>query len=199
MKRRTAIKNTIVGAGTVGLAATLSTILQSCKQEPTNSLSWEPKFLNKDQAELISALVDTVLPRTETPGGIDVGVDVFLDAVFDQLYTEEGKADLIREMEAFDQKCIESDGKRFAELNAEEKESILMLAELNSPLINDGVWGVTVGQQEPVGFYRSLKSTMIWAYCSSEVIGSKYLQYDPIPGDYQPCLPLSDVGGVWSL
>ncbi len=58
----------------------------------------------------------------------------------------------------------------------------------------------TDGEQEPVGFYRQLKSMALWGYFSSEEIGMKHLNYDPIPGEYRGCIPLDEVGGKnWSL
>ncbi len=39
----------------------------------------------------------------------------------------------------------------------------------------------------------------IWAYFTSEEIGENVLSYDPIPGKYEPCKPLSEVGNKWSL
>ena len=72
-------------------------------------------------------------------------------------------------------------------------------AEAETATFNRGVWGTAVGEQKPVGFYRQLKSQALWAYFSSEEIGKNVLNYDPIPGEYLGCNPVSDVGKVWSL
>jgi hypothetical protein len=68
-----------------------------------------------------------------------------------------------------------------------------------SPKFAPKVWGTGVGPQEPVGFYRDLKSAVLYAYFSSEEIGKNVLSYDPIPGEYRGCMPLSEVGNTWSL
>ena len=72
-------------------------------------------------------------------------------------------------------------------------------AEENSGQFGSGVWGTTVGNPEPVTFYRSLKSTALWGYFTSQEIGENVLNYDPIPGGYNGCIPLSEVGNKWSL
>ena len=197
MNRRDALKNTALLGGTAALSTSLLGLLQSCQAQPR--LDWEPQFLSTDQAQLVSALVDTIIPTTDTPGALDVNVDVFIDLVFHKMYDETGQKQVIAEMEAFDEGCKTKFGKTFADLGAEQKKTILQEAEASSPKSGRGVWGMTVEQTEPVGFYRSLKSLAVWGYCSSEEIGKNVLNYDPIPGPYQGCVPLSDVGKVYSL
>jgi hypothetical protein len=36
-------------------------------------------------------------------------------------------------------------------------------------------------------------------YYSSEQIGKEVLVFDPIPGGYKPCIPLSEVGNAWTI
>lgn len=197
MNRREALKNTALLGGTAVVSTSLLTLLQSCQQQPR--LGWQPQFLNVNHAQLISSLVDTMLPATDTPGGLDVKVDLFIDLVFAKTMEEEAKKQKVAEMDEFNEMCAARFGKVFHQLDADQKKTILQDEESNSPTFNGGVWGTAVGEQEPVGFYRSLKSMAIWAYCSSEEIGKNVLNYDPIPGPFKGCIPFSDVGKVWSL
>lgn len=193
MKRREAIK--------MGSAALLSTsflyLLESCKSQTRTE--WNPVFLSNDHALLVSSLVDTILPKTNTPGGLDVKADMFLDLVFKKMYTPEAQKALMADMKAFNETCISKYGKVFHQLNATQKEACLRDEEKSSPKFAGQVWGTAVGPQQPVGFYRSIKSMSIWAYCTSEAIGKNVLNYDPLPGAYQGCIPMTDVGKVWSL
>ncbi|MFK7843690.1 MAG: gluconate 2-dehydrogenase subunit 3 family protein [Rhodothermales bacterium] len=197
MNRREALKSTALLGGTAVVSTSLLTLLQSCQQQPR--LGWQPQFLSVDHAQLISSLVDTMLPTTDTPGGLDVKVDLFIDLVFAKTMEEEAKKQKVAEMDEFNEMCAARFGKVFHQLDADQKKTILQDEESNSPTFNGGVWGTAVGEQEPVGFYRSLKSMAIWAYCSSEEIGKNVLNYDPIPGPFKGCIPFSDVGKVWSL
>jgi len=197
MNRREAIKNTALFGGASILTGSLFSILQSCKSEPR--LSWQPSFLKADQAQLISALVDTVLPKTATPGGLDMKVDIFMDTVFAKLYNAEGQKALLADMAQFDDRCKSKFSKPFAELDKAQRTEFLKTEEASSPKYNGKVWGTAVGEQKPVGFYRSMKSLMLWGYFSSEEVGLKVLNYDPVPGDYLGCVPMKEVGRVWSL
>ncbi|MEM9824653.1 MAG: gluconate 2-dehydrogenase subunit 3 family protein [Bacteroidota bacterium] len=197
MNRREALKKTGLLGGAALLSTALITLLDSCQTQ--ERLTWEPQFLNIDQAQLITALVDTILPKTDTPGALDVKVDIFLDLVFAKMYDQQAQQQLVKEMDQFSQTCQKKFGKDFYRLDAKQRTAILEAEEANAPKFARKVWGRPVEKQEPVGFYRSIKSMAIWAYCTSEEVGKNVLQYDPIPGDYQGCIPFAEVGKVWSL
>ncbi|MFD2201714.1 gluconate 2-dehydrogenase subunit 3 family protein [Shivajiella indica] len=197
MNRRNALRKTALLASSAVAAPSLFSLLQSCKQQ--NRLEWTPQFLNEDQARFISSFVDTLLPRTSTPGALDVKTDIFLDLVFAKTYDTKAQEHVAAQIDKFNADCKASHGKIFADLNEEDKKAILQKAESESGKFNPSVWGTAVGKQEPVGFYRSLKSMAIWGYFSSEEIGLNHLSYDPVPGEYKGCIPLSDVGNTWSL
>lgn len=197
MERREALKNVALWGGSAIVGTSLLSLLQSCQQQPR--INWKPTFLNESQAEFISSLVDTLLPKTQTPGALDMKVDIFIDAVANKLFDEAGQKSMTDGIEKFDGDCKERFGKRFVDLDSKEKAEILKAAEANSGKYNGQVWGTAVGTQQPVGFYRSVKSLAIWGYFSSKEIGLNYLNYDPIPGDYKGCIPLAEIGNSWSL
>ncbi len=198
MDRRTALRRTTLLAGTVLGAPSLAALLQACAKQ--DRLTWEPQFLGTDHARFVSAFVDFLLPPTSTPGGLAVKVDIFLDLVFARLYDKTGQQRVVSEIEAFNARCRERFGRDLVDLNASEKADVFRTAEAASATFNPSVWGTAVGKQEPVGFYRQLKSAALWGYFSSEEIGKHHLNYDPIPGEFRGCIPLDDVGGKsWSL
>ncbi len=197
MNRRNALRKTAILAGTATVAPSLLSLLQSCKEQ--SRLNWQPVFLSEDQARFISAFVDTILPKTETPGALDVKTDIFIDLVYAKVYDKKAQENVVAEIEKFNATCKERFGDVFADLSPEDKAAMLKAADAESGKFNGNVWGTAVGKQEPVGFYRSLKSMTLSGYFSSEEIGKNYLSYDPIPGEYLGCIPLSDVGNSWSL
>lgn len=197
MDRRNALKKTGLLAGATIAMPSILSLLQSCKNEPR--LDWQPLFFTIDEANTIASIVDMILPRTNTPGALDVKVDMFIDKVIAKTYAEEGQEHMRAEIRTFNERCTKDFGAVFTGLSAEERTAFLKSEEKSSGKFNRGVWGKTVGDQEPIGFYRSLKSTAIWAYMTSEEIGKNVLNYDPVPGNYEPCVPVSEVGNKWSL
>ena len=197
MNRRSALKKASVLAGSAVAIPSFFSLLQSCKSE--NRLGWQPLFFTETEAKTIAAILDMILPRTDTPGALDVKSDIFIDKVIAKTYIEEAQAKMRSEIAAFNSECEKSFGNTFAELNPSDKEKVLQAAEANSGKFSPGVWGTPVGKQETIGFYRSIKSMAIWAYFTSEEIGKNVLAYDPIPGTYEPCMPLSEGQNRWSL
>ncbi|MER3376594.1 MAG: gluconate 2-dehydrogenase subunit 3 family protein [Allomuricauda sp.] len=197
MDRRKALQKTGLFAGATLMMPTMLSILQSCKEE--KRLDWQPEFFTEDEAKTVSLLVDMILPRTDTPGALDVKSDIFMDKVIARTYDAEGQENMRSEIAAFNANCMDKYGAVFIDLDESDRIAVLKEAEANSGKFNPGVWGTAVGEQEPIGFYRGLKSMAIWAYFTSEEMGKNVLSYDPIPGNYEPCKPVSEVGNRWSL
>jgi len=197
MKRREALKNTALLGGTAVFSTALVTLWQACKEQPR--LSWEPRFLSTEHAHLVTSLVDTILPTTDTPGGLDVKVDIMIDLMIDQVYDEATQEKLVAAMDQFNDQCVSKFGKVYYQLDGDQQKAMLQEAEDTDPKFGYSIWGYGVGEQKPIGFYRSFKSMAVMAYCTSEEIGKNVLNYDPVPGKYIGCLPFSEVGSVWSL
>jgi len=198
MDRREALKNTALLTGGILAGPSLLSLLQSCTK--VSRLDWQPLFLNEDQALFISAFVDTILPATDTPGALDVNVDVFIDLFFEKSYDEEAQQQVRNELDQLNAKAEQNYGASFTDLNSEDRKQSLLDQEQDGGKFRKSVWGTAVGDQEkPPGFYKSLKSLTLWAYFNSEKVGEEILVYDPIPGVYKGCIPLSDVGNSWSL
>lgn len=173
---------------------TLASVLQSCSTQ--GPLGWQPVFLNEPEARFISAFVGTLLPATDTPGGLDVKVDVFLDLVYGRVYDETGQEHVRASIAELNQECIDAYGTKLPELSEADRSAQFQKWEENTATFNSGIWGTSVGEQKPVGFYRQLKSSALWGYFTSEEIGKNVLRYDPIPGSFEGCAPLD--GKLWS-
>ena len=197
MKRRDALKNTLVGIGSAAAVPSLLSLLQSCESTPR--VSWQPKFLDNEQALFITQIVDAWLPATETPGALDVKVDIFIDLVFAELFDADAQKMVSEQIGSLNTECQEQFSNSFIDLSSEEKEEYMMMNEKRSGKFNSSVWGTAVGEQQDVSFYLTLKSMALWGYFTSEEIGKNHLNYDPIPGEYRGCIPLSEVGNAWSL
>ena len=197
MDRRSALRKTSLFAGATVIMPSILSMLQSCKE--VSRIDYNPEFFSLEEAGFLAAFVDTSLPKTSTPGALDVNADVFIDKVVANVYDKKGQEDFKANISKFNDEAKSAYGKPFSELSKEDKNAFLSVKEKEGGKFNSGVWGTAVGEQEPVSFYRSLKSTVLWAYFSSEEIGKNVLSYDPIPGAYLGCIPLEEVGNKWSL
>ena len=200
MTRRHLLRALPALTGGAALApATLTALLQGCAREDRRT--WQPAYLSAEEADFLTAYVDTLLPRTDTPGGLDVGVDVFIDKVLALTTADPAAPSPLRDgIRDFDADATTAYGRRLAELDEAERGELFAAAEERSARYNPQVWGTTVGEEPPIDFYRSLKSMVLWGYLSSEEIGLNVLNYDPVPGGYDGDISLESVGGrAWSL
>lgn len=197
MERREALRLSaaFMGYGLSGLV--FSGMLNGCKVD--SSLAWEPVFFTKEQAIIIGEFAEHLLPKTTTPGAKDVLVDRFLDQLIGTTYDAKGKDDFNKELTAFQQRCQEHYGKGFETCSKEERDAIFAKEEETDFTPAVYLWGNKIKEEGTVSFYRQLKGLVLFGYFSSEEIGEKVLNYDPVPGTFIGCTSLEEIGNSWSL
>lgn len=197
MDRRHALKNTALWAG-IGLTGTaISTIFQSCQAE--NVLDWQPQFFTPSQAPTLSALTEVILPRTGTPGALDLKVPIFVDRMFHLALSPEDQEHVRKGYEIFEKTTGDMFGKDFPDLSLEKQIKVVEKIASQSNRFNPSIWGSTIGKQAPLDFFRRVKQFTLIGFYTSEEIGTKVLVYDPVPGEYKPCIPVQEVGNAWTL
>jgi len=126
-------------------------MLQSCASEDRRS--WQPAYFTNEEADFLSTYVDTLLPRTETPGGLDVGVDVFIDKLMAATVSNaNGDSPLRTGIREFEASAKTAHGKSFAQLDLNQRGELFSAAEERSPRYNPQVWGTAVGEEPPIDF-----------------------------------------------
>src|ERR1041385_5977234 len=85
MKRREALQRAALVLGYTISAPLAAAVLNGCKAKP--DITFVPKFFSEEQARLVSALSETILPGTNTPGAIDAGVPGFIDDMVGTVYS----------------------------------------------------------------------------------------------------------------
>src|SRR5438270_1269845 len=84
-------------------------------------------FLTQTELDWLKALVDTIIPRTDTPGASDAGVPVFIDR---RLAVNPGLAELFRGgMKALDDEARAQFGAAFPALSAPQQIAFLTSRE----------------------------------------------------------------------
>lgn len=211
MDRRTALKYTSLVLGYSVSGMTVSAILSGCQPEPTSDFT--PQFFSADQFSTIQKIVHQILPPTETPGGLDVLVDRFVDEAIHLNFTDAQKQFFQEELAAFEADAEGTYGKTYAKCSDEEQIALLEKWAKKADEEMEKRWdSYDPGQPDnyprasnpapepiPTSLFRQMKELCLAGYFTSELIGEEVLSYDPIPGSYEPCKPLSEVGNVWSL
>ena len=137
--------------------------------------------LTSAQATIVSAIADRILPRTDTPGAADVGVPAFIDLLYSQYMSDAERQTLTKGLDQVDAAAKSAHRASFVTLSTDRQDDVLR-----------GIARAEEGQDQ--GFFRLIRSATVLGYFTSEPIGKNVLHYDPVPGRYDSCIPIDEVG-----
>jgi len=155
------------------LAPTILTVLQSCQEQVLNTR--DLMVLNDEQDDLIKAIADTILPRTESPSASDVKVDIFMDLLLQDVFEDEVKQKFLQGLSQFDVDCQSVTGHRFVDLI--ESDKYTYLEKVDKEIMEQEY-------DDLVPFYYTFKHLTITIYFTTEQGVKQNLNYNPIPGSY---------------
>jgi len=196
MNRREVLKSSSLFFGYAVSASALSSLFTSCSNEKT--IDWKPVFFDNHQALTVAEITECILPKTSTPGAKDLKIDRFVDTMLKDLLTDEEQKDFIKGLESLDDACKEQQGKNFIECTPEQQKAFLLKLDKESKKLPPSVWGIRLSAPSPTPFYRRLKELTLLGYFTSKEIGEKVLGFDPLPGGFIACMPLTPGMKAWN-
>ena len=137
------------------------------------------RALSATQLEQVRALADAILPRTDTPGALDVGAPEFVDLLLAEWYPEDERKRLLAGLDALDARCREKHGRPFAELDSPGRNAFLATV--------DGVRGPS---GSPEDTYTRIKEQLVFGFFTSQPIAELTRTMPIIPGRFDGCVPL---------
>ena len=211
MERRKAIKNLGLSLGFVVSTPTILSILQSCKN---NVEPWVPVFFNIEEGVVLEKLVDIIIPKTDTPGALDVNVPKFIDAFINETFETEEKTDIKTQLSLLLNTIKTKYNQNIDDVSYENYDDLLASyfkiddekltrwekqIEAYKASENKNVSGYEDALQFDI--INNIRSMSVFAFKTSKLVGEKVLAYDPIPGTYIPCGNLEELTGgkAWSL
>lgn len=177
MNRREMLKYTALLTGAAVSAPFATAFLSGCTSKTIDS---ELLFFEVNQFDLLTKISDTILPRTDSPSASDVHVPQTVDSMLGLVFDDDFKTVFRNqwdELEAF------LAAQNFQQLDQTGRVELLSNLE-TSP--DDEIANAKMA-------FRELKQQVIAYYLNTEEVGTQFLNYLPIPGEYQPCISLKDV------
>ena len=175
INRREAIRRAAILAG-VALSPALVTFVADAQPAATKT------YLTPAQAGLAGAAVDRILPRTDSPGAVDVGVPAFLDRFYGEFMTDDERRLLIAGLDAIEAAAKAAHAGSFAGLTSAQQDAVLSAV-------------ATAQQDQNPSSFGLIRSTTLLGYFSSEQVAKEVLNYDPVPGGFDACMPLDQARG----
>lgn len=182
LTRREAIRRTATLLGLTLSPAWLDALVAA----PAAAATAKPAHLNAAQFATAGAVAERLLPRTDTPGASDVGVPAFIDRIVGGFMSDTEKATLLAGLADLDARSQRAHGKAFAALDAAAQDALLRTVAAES-------------QRKEKTFFHLIRDLTLIGYFTSEEVGRNVTNFEPIPGRFEPCIPLSEVGNrAWT-
>jgi hypothetical protein len=212
MNRREAIQRAALLVGGTISVPTILSVLESCARKA--GPDWKPAALSGEELAVVSTVADILLPRTDTPGALDVGVPAFIDTLLKEAYLPEERSHFLEGLREFDAAARRSAGKPFVELDpqaqrllvqqfqeaavaearaAQDREQEEVVRELKSaePLAQRTELAPATRKRP---FILTTRQLTLLGFFTSRPGATEVLQYAPIPGAYHGCLPVGQAG-----
>lgn len=186
MDRREALRRTALLMGGALSAPSILGIMQGCTAKP--EINWKPEFLSMEQAETITRLADIIIPKTDTPGAVDVGVPGFIDRMLRDVYSKDDQDTFFKGLAEFEQHVSTKTGSSFSQLDEEEQEAVVLSVH------EEAITAAREAGSAPRPFLLKVKELTMLGFFTSEVGATQVLQYAPVPGAYKGCVPLTEAG-----
>lgn len=188
MDRRDALRRISYALGGIASTPLASALLGGCQTPTSDELAtYEYATLDTGQQDLLAALVDEIIPATDTPGASEAGVPQFIDKLLSDWYEPEDRDAFLAGLATVDPRAA---GGSFVGLAEEARTALVteMDAEAYEPR----------DEGEPTPFFRQLKELTLSGYYTSEIGATEELRWLAAPGRYEADIPLSEVGRAWA-
>jgi gluconate 2-dehydrogenase gamma chain len=213
--RRELLKKMSLSMGGLVSVTTIAAVVSGCEKPVTVDLSipWEPTYFDKTEAAIIHALADIVLPATETPGATEAGTPQLTEQIVQDVFEENEQAKFKLGFSSLGSICQSVYKQKFLELGSSERIEVATLLNLANTARTtsdkqrvdqfvDKLNGDTSISHEIIesakGFFAVCKELTVLNYYRSEVGATQELHYLPIPGAFDGCAPMENIGKTWA-
>ena len=196
MDRRELLYRASMLLGGVITASAASGILAGCTTTPDGTGEVKTGFLTAEETATVIAMAEQIIPRTDTPGALDVGVPAFIDRMLAGYYTDKERGIVRAGLASANADAAKLRGKPFAQLTVDEQVALMRQydkSQFDQTRANANVQGAAPHH------FRLIKELTIIGFCTSEAGATKLMRYEQSPGPFRGDVPLRDVGKVWAL
>jgi len=154
-------------------------------------------YLEASVFALLSAVADTILPRTETPGAVDVRVPAKLDALLANWASGERRYALTQSLRRIEALAQEKTGISFAGLSPDQRKELLVPHDIaafkavpDTRKLNP-IEALMAGPAVADPGYAKLKELIAVLYYYSEEALTSELTYEHSPGGWTPSIKVT--------
>jgi hypothetical protein len=161
--------------------------------------SYSLRTLNPHQNDTVVAMIDQIIPATDTPGAKAARVNEFIDVILTEWATEEERRNFLDGLEDVDKQSNTLFGKEFA--SAAPAQQLVLLRSMDEAAdvartrekVEKGppIWEPEGRNTQMQGdFFTVFKNMTLHGYYTSEVGFTQELKLQIIPAEHHGCAPL---------
>ncbi len=212
MDRRKVLKKIGYGSGAIIVSPQILNMLNSCQSSENKNL---PIFFNKIQFQIISKIMELIIPKTDIPGSTELMLPEFLDNYIDVVMSQSDKDNLSKGINNFIKLILTETSKNQSNqintidiniqlkkyLKANDSQIERWQKTQEHPLSKPMEGFPESLESEVYNFLTQIRSLTLNAFRLNKYVAEKVLAYDPIPGKLKGCVDLNQTTGGkrWSL
>jgi glucoside 3-dehydrogenase (cytochrome c) hitch-hiker subunit len=196
MNRREALRMLTAGAVLPALTPELFAFYRQAHPDASYSL----RTLNAHQNDTVVAMIDQILPATDTPGAKAARVNEFIDVILTEWANDEERRNFLDGLADVDKQSNTLFGKDFASASPAQQLVLLRSMDAASAVARSErkerkegppVWEPESRDTQMHGdFFTVFKNMTLHGYYTSEIGFKQELKLEIIPGAQHGCMPL---------
>ena len=138
---------------------------------PQNSFSFT-------EQDLLASVADTIIPQGNSIGALSVGVDKFLQKLFQDCYEQDVQGNIKNQLLKLDTNAQSKYGKTFSTCDQQQRQELLLTFSIST-------------DKSEKDFFDLVKSETIRGFNTSKEVMLEYLRYKVVPGHYYGCVDVT--------
>jgi len=190
MNRRDVLRMLTAGAVLPAMTPELFAFYRQAHPDASYSL----RTLNPHQNDTVVAMIDQIIPATDTPGAKAARVNEFIDVILTEWATDEERRNFLDGLAGVDKQSNELFGKDFAAASASQQLTLLRsmddavsIARTEMRRRASNTPDEERDTQLKGKFFVVFKNITLHGYYTSEVAFTKELNLEIIPGSFHGC------------
>jgi hypothetical protein len=192
MQRREALRLLMAG----GVLPALPTNLFAFFQGAHPASGYTLRTLNPHQNDTVVAMIDQIIPATDTPGAKGARVNEFIDVILTEWADAEERMNFLDGLAGVDKQTNDLFGKNF--VDASPAQQVTLLRSMDESVAAQRTRRMRHGNTIPEErdkqlrgeFFNVFKGITVHGYYTSEIGFSQELNLQIIPGAQHGCVPL---------
>ncbi|PJJ79075.1 gluconate 2-dehydrogenase subunit 3 family protein [Mucilaginibacter auburnensis] len=152
--------------------------------------------LPKNKA-LVAELVETIIPRTTTPGAKDAGVENFIIKIITENTDVKMQQSFLAGLKSVDAYAENKYGKSFVKCSPTNKNAIMKHFE-DKATYSIGILNKVQRKFLGAPFFYQLRDLTVEGYCTSQIGATQGMAYDYVPVTFEACVPLQPNQLSWA-